>query len=321
MQPITDAFVTMLLVSQLSTSRVDDARPLTCEEYHRLRRQVEKLPYMRLNRLMNTDVNTLKSLLKLSEDQAFRICLLLSRSLLLEHQKQQFENNGIHIMTYGEDGYPKRLDERLENHTPPLLYYCGDTRLAGSTSAAILGNTCSRQDVLECADELSRILCRNGITLVTGGENGFGKLIERNSLQYDGSVVSFIGGQLSEHIYQSGLCELIAMKRALVMSMVHPDAEYTTPHALDRNRCLYSLANGVFIISCEKERGITWDGAVNALKSDYAGKIYVWENKELPGNMELIARGAIGFRHPNELSCEQLKQEWEMPGGQQLSMF
>ena len=321
MQPITDAFVTMLLVSQLSASHADEARPLSCEEYHRLLRQLEKLPYMRLSRLMNIDVRTLMGLLKISEEQALRICMLLSRSLLIEHQKEQLENNGIHVMTYREDSYPVRLDERLENHAPALLYYCGDTRLSGTSSAAILGNTCSKQEVLECADELSKMLCKSGITLVTGGENGFGKLIERSALQYDGSVVSFIAGQLSDHIYQSGLCEMIAMRRALVMSMVHPDAEYTTPHALDRNRCLYGMANAAFVISCEKERGITWDGAVNALKSDYAGKVYVWENKNLPGNMELIARGGIGFRHPSELSCEQLKQEWEMPGGQQLSMF
>ena len=134
--------------------------------------------------------------------------------------------------------------------------------------------------------------CRARLTMVTGGEVGFGRLIEREALQENGRAISFLAESLSERVYQSGLSEMIATSRALVMSIIHPEAKYTASHALERNKCLYALSRAAFVLACEKGKGVAWDGAVSALRNGYAERVYVWENPALPGNMELIARGA-----------------------------
>ena len=114
---------------------------------------------------------------------------------------------------------------------------------------------------------------------------------------------------------------MIATQRALVMSMIHPEAKYTATHALERNKCLYALSNAAFVISCEKGRGTTWEGASSALRNGYCEKIYVWDNPEIPGNRELIARGAIGFHSPHELPLNEMKRAWEAPDFEQTSLF
>ena len=44
--------------------------------------------------------------------------------------------------------------------------------------------------------------CEADITLVTGGETGFGRLIEREALQEGGRVISFLAESLAERVYQ-----------------------------------------------------------------------------------------------------------------------
>ena len=47
----------------------------------------------------------------------------------------------------------------------------------------------------------------------------------------------------------------------------------------------------------------------------------MWENPDIPGNMALIAQGAITFRHPHELALAKMKASWETPAYEQLSLF
>ena len=175
--------------------------------------------------------------------------------------------------------------------------------------------------MLECACELAAMLCAAGIAMVTGGESGFGRLVEREALQEGGRVISFLAESLSERIYQPGLSEMIATGRALVMSIVHPEARYTASHALERNKCLYALGHAAFVISCEKGKGAAWEGASSALRNGYTDRVYVWDNPDISGNAELIARGATGFRSPHELALREMKTVWETPAYEQMSMF
>ena len=316
-----DAFATMLLMSQLSAGKDELVRPLTTSEYFDLRRAVRKAGLSGPGALIGMDVGTVKKRLGLSEEQGYRVCVLLNRVMPLSYALERFSDGGIDVVTCDEPAYPARLRARLGEKTPPMLYAVGDTARAGDLTAAVLCSSVAIRPALECSLALTARLLKAGVTLVTGGEVGFGRLIEREALNGNGKVITFLAESLSERIYQPGLSEMIATSRALAMSIVHPEAKYTTAHALERNKCLYALSDAAFVVACEKERGATWDGAVSALRNGYTERLYVWENRDLSGNMALIERGATPFSSPNELALEKMVAAWRQPAFEQLTMF
>ena len=321
MQHNDDAFATMLLMSQLSASKEEIVRPLSTAEFYDLRARIAKSELKGPGALIGMALNAVRQTLRLEESEAYRLCVLLGRVMPLSYALERFAEGGIDIVTLDEPGYPTRLRERLGQKTPPMIYACGDLALAGKSSMTVVSNTCARSDVLDCACELASLACAAGIELVTGGETGFGRLMEREALQEDGKVVSFLAESLMERIYQPGLSEMIANNRALVMSIIHPEAKYTVSHALERNKCLFGLSDATFVLSCEQGKGTTWEGAVSALRNGYAERMYVWERPDIPGNMELIAHGALSFRSPHELALSEMKAAWETPAYEQLSLF
>lgn len=316
-----DAFATMLLMSQISVSKEEIVRPLSTVEYHELRARVEAGGLKGMGDLIGMDLSAVRRKLKLSESEAYRLCVLLGRVMPLSYALERFSEGGIEIATLDEPDYPGRLADRLKKKAPPMIYMCGGPSLAGKSSMTVISNTCARPDVLECACELAAMACEADITLVTGGETGFGRLIEREALQEGGRVISFLAESLAERVYQPGLSEMIANDRALVLSIIHPEAKYTVSHALDRNKCLFALSDAAFVLSCEKGKGTAWDGAVSALKNEYAERMYVWDNPAIPGNAALIAQGALPFRSPHELALKEMKASWETPAYEQMSLF
>lgn len=316
-----DAFATMLLMSQMSANRDEIVRPLGGAEYYQLRDQILRSPIRRLGGLIGMDMSGLRRSLDMSEPDAYRLCVLLNRVMPLSYALEKFSENGIEIITVDEPGYPEKLVTRLGEKAPPMAYSCGNMKLTQTSSIAMIGNSSAKAEVAECAAKLVKAAASAGLTIITGGENGFGRMVEREVNQQGGNVISFLAESLSEHINKADMSEMIAQNRALVMSIIHPEARYTASHALERNKCIYGLSSAAFVISCEKGRGAAWDGACSAMRNRYTEKVYVWDNPALAGNRELITRGATAFTDPSELPFTEMKRVWDTPAFEQMSMF
>ena len=129
-------------------------------------------------------------------------------------------------------------------------------------------------------------------------------------------VIKSLCGGLGQNIFNPALSG-----RALLMSSVHPEVKYTASHALERNKCIYGLSGAAFVISCEKGRGAAWDGACSAMRNRYTEKVFVWDHPSLPGNRELIERGATAFTDPMQLPLHEMKRVWDTPAFEQMSLF
>jgi predicted Rossmann fold nucleotide-binding protein DprA/Smf involved in DNA uptake len=74
-----------------------------------------------------------------------------------------------------------------------------------------------------------------------------------------------------------------------------PNASFTVGTAMARNKLIYALADFALIIASDAEKGGTWAGAEEALKSDFI-PVFVVDGPNVPdGNRLLIKRGAIPF--------------------------
>lgn len=314
-----DAFATMLLMSQMSANRDEIERPLSCAEYYQLRLRVSDSSIGSLGGLIGMDLYAIRRALEMSEPEAYRLCVLLNRVMPLSYALEKFGEAGIEITTMDEVGYPKRLIDGLGEKAPPMLYSTGDLSLTKRSAIALIGNSAAKSETTELADELVHAAVDAGLVVVTGGENGFGRSVEREVVQSGGSLISFLAESLSER--KQGLSAAIANGQALLTSIVHPEARYTASHALERNKCIYGLSNAAFVICCEKGRGAAWDGACSAMRNRYTEKVFVWDNPSLPGNRELIARGAAGFVDPREIPFREMKRVWDTPAFEQTSLF
>lgn len=316
-----DAFATMLLISQMSANRDEIERPLSWAEYYQLRARVADSSIARLGNLIGMDLFAIRRALDMSEAEAYKLCVLLNRIMPLSYALEHFSEAGIEITTVDETGYPEKMIARLGEKAPPMIYSAGDLGLTKKSAIALIGNSSAKSEVADMAKAMVAAAAEAGLAVVTGGENGFGRMVEREAGQQGGSVISFLAESLSEHIRMPGMNEMIREGRALLLSSVHPEARYTASHALERNKCIYGLSGAAFVICCEKGRGAAWDGACSAMRNRYTDKVYVWDNPSIPGNRELIERGATGFTDPKLLPFREMKRVWDTPAFEQMSLF
>ena len=316
-----DAFATMLLMSQISAEKEELVRPLSTLEYYRLREQLRTSSLRRVGLLIDRDIATVQQALNIPEEEAYRICVLMSRTMQLSYAIERFAEKGIDICTLDEAAYPKSLSEKLGEKAPPMLYCCGEQSLSGGLCVALIGSSPAQSAVEQAADVLIRAAVDASLTLVTGGKVGFDRLVEEKTMLSGGRFVSCLAEPLAEKSLRPGISEMIAARRALLISSFHPDTRYTLAHALECNKCVYALSNAAIVLSCEKGKGGAWEGACSALRNRFTERIYVWENHDLPGNMELIARGATPFTDPARLPLSQLAAQWAAPPYEQISFI
>ena len=119
MQYCDDAYAAMLLTMTLSANREEYARPLTTLESRKLDASARSGPARTLGHLMGMDISGLMQLLRISEEEAYRIFTLLNRSVQLTYSLEGFMRQGIEVITQFDERYPQRLARRMGESAPP----------------------------------------------------------------------------------------------------------------------------------------------------------------------------------------------------------
>lgn len=311
-----DAFVTMLLSMALSPNREEYARPYGTLELKRLEEKVHESGLGRIGRLMNTDIGGLMLKLDVSEEEAYRIYTLLNRSVQLSYTVENYLRQGIEVVTGYNAEYPARLRRRMEDMAPPVFYRCGNAALLQKPMLAIVGisGVKTTPEVRDSIETLVRNAVRLGYVVLTGGELGVSRVAMNMVLDYGGELVEVLGGDMTAHIHEDGVAELLALGRAAVLSLEHPEALFTVTHAIARNKLLFSLAEAAFVFNTDGKRG-----ELDAIRSRYCDWIYVWTG--YPGNRALIARGAIPAANIPEMDFDTLDRHWRSSHSEQINLF
>lgn len=322
MQHNDDAFATMLLMSQINPSREELVRPLSTTEWHRLRAAVSDSELTSLGGLLRADMSELMFALNCTEEEAYRLCVLLGRTLPLSILLEQFQLSGIDVMTYEERAYPERLRGELAEKAPPMLYLVGRPELFRQPAIAILGALGARGDAEGRVRSLVRGAVDAGYVIITDGQNGLGQIAmdELKGLP-DGRAIMVLGGGMVDMLSRPLIPELVQTRRLSMISQFHPEAPFTLSHANQRNRCLYALAQAAFVVGCDEEKGSTWAGAVEALRAKWCRFVYVLDTDLYPGNRALIQRGALPMPDLDKTPFEQMCGYWQSAQAEQICLF
>ena len=311
-----DAFVTMLLSMALSPNREEYARPFSTQELNRLVEKLRKGGHYNIGSILDTDIGGLMLMLGISEEEAYRIYTLLNRGVQLSYSIEKYLEQGIDVITCHNDDYPQRLKRRMADAAPPVLYRCGNAELLSTPMLAIVGisGVKTTPEVRDSIETLVRNGVRLGYTILTGGELGVSRVAMKFAEEYNGNLVEVLGGDMSAHIQEEGVRQLLDEGRAAVLALEHPEALFTISHAIARNKLIFSLAEAAFVFNTDGKRG-----EMDAIRNRYCDWIYAWTG--YANNQPLIARGAIPASGIPEMDMNDLSRHWRNSESEQLSLF
>lgn len=311
-----DSYAAMLLTLSLAPNKDEYARPLLTREYRDLVNIVRSAGMPRIGCLIGKDISALMSLLELPEEEAYRIFVLLSRSVVLSYSLEGFWKSGINIITEFEDDYPVRLKSRAGLFAPPVLFVFGDANELAKPAIGITGisGVATTPKMRSAVDAIERFARESGYRIMTGGEHGVSRAVENSVLNGKSRIISALAGGLTAHLSREEIQKLSASGRLTAVSSVHPGTEPELPQFILRNRLLFSLCEAVFVFTTDNRRG-----EADAIRSRLCDNVYAYSAYE--PNLTLIRKGAAPFDDLGYEAITSMSGHWPESRSEQLSLF
>ena len=115
----------------------------------------------------------------LSQKLAERV-IQIRASLNLEKYISRLEAQGICVLTWDDEYYPRRLKEI--DQPPPVLYMRGELKAEDFWSVAVVGTRRVSAYGRQVADELAMFLANNGVTVISGLARGVDAVAHQSAL-------------------------------------------------------------------------------------------------------------------------------------------
>jgi DNA processing protein len=177
------------------------------------------------------------------------------QSLDLPSIWQRLEKLAVTVLTWQDDGYPKRLKEVYP--CPPVLYVRGDISLADDWGVAIVGTRDATHYGKAVARDLANTLVHAGVTVVSGLAQGIDTVAHQAAIEGGGRTIGVLGCGI-DIIYPSSnqklADQMIAGYGAIVSEYglgVRPDAKNFPP----RNRIISGLSLATVVVEADLQSG------------------------------------------------------------------
>lgn len=302
---ITDnAYVTILLCSYLGVNN-GNYKPYTALQWSELGNKIINSKIGEPAKLLNMDKESIINSIKIREEEADRIVNLLSRGANIAFLLEDLSRKGISIVTRSDIEYPKKLKSTLKKYSPPILFYCGDLSLANKTGIGIVGSRNIDDEVIKFTQLLAKKAVEEKLVVFSGGAKGVDEISETTALNNQGYAVSILADSLSKKIMSKAIRDNILSGKQLLLTANNPDAPFSVANAMNRNKYIYALSNGTFVVASDYNKGGTWAGAVENIKKGWVNT-FVWNNNKYIGNTELIKKGGVGIEDLNNISIKEL---------------
>jgi len=218
--------------------------------------------------------------------------LQIRASLNLEKYISRLVAQGIYVLTWEDELYPRRLKEI--DQPPPVLYMRGGLKAEDFWSVAVVGTRRVSAYGRQVADELAMFLANNGITVISGLARGVDAIAHQAALKAGGRTIAVLGCGV-DRIYPPENAQL-AEKMITNGANLSDYAPGTPPDASNfppRNRIISGLSMATVVVEAGETSGalITAQFAVDQGREVFAvpGNILAPQSK---GTNRLIADGA-----------------------------
>ena len=239
-----------------------------------------------------------------------RLQALLDRGVQLGFAVENWNQNGIWIISRSDQDYPQRYKNHLKDKAPPLLFGVGERFLLKGGGVAIVGSRNVNSEGEAFAREVGDFCAYNNMPVVSGGARGVDQIAMNAALDANGTVIGVLAQNLLRTSTERNARNAIADGRLLLISPYHPNARFTVGTAMARNKLVYAMADYGLVVSAEFNNGGTWAGAKEELKRNDPLPVFVRISEDAPsGNTKLLDLGAIEW--PEDLKKKKLNKQLE----------
>lgn len=303
-----DSEAILLMTSHIGLAVASHLLPLTLQEWNELAKNLDSHS-LRPEALLEMLPGDLQDKLGLSQDESERYKHLLQRSGTLAIELERLSSLGVQVITRVDNGYPERYRQRLKGKAPLVLFFAGEKALLGQPGIAVVGSRHLDKAGEECAEFVGNACGHSGSVLYSGGAKGVDCISMKASLSARGYAVGILSNDLERAIRDPEYRSAIRSGNLCLATPYSPSAPFSVGTAMGRNKLIYTLADYAIVVASDAEKGGTWAGATEALKSNWI-PIFALDHIEMPdGNRRLIQKGAKSFPHPFTKGSKNL-QAW-----------
>jgi DNA processing protein len=188
------------------------------------------------------------------DDAALRAIVDTRPSVDPEAERAALERERVTAITWHDDAYPRRLREVFDR--PPVLFVRGDIQPSDEWAVAVVGTRRVSVYGRQVAEEMSRGLAANSVTVVSGLARGVDAVAHRAALEAGGRSIAVLACGLDlvyppEH---KRLAEQIVERGALISEYplgTEPRGDFFPR----RNRILSGISLGVLVVEGDVKSG------------------------------------------------------------------
>jgi predicted Rossmann fold nucleotide-binding protein DprA/Smf involved in DNA uptake len=292
-----DSQAILLLCTHIGLLSNSDYSPLTLKEWGPLAKKLQSTS-MRPGDLLGLPPEETQNRLGVNPKESERYYYLLQRSGSLAIELERLASLGIHVLTRADQEYPARYRQRLKETSPAVLFYAGEKALLGQPGIAVVGSRHVDEAGKACAEFVGNSCGLSGLVLYSGGAKGVDTISMNAALISRGTAVGILADSLEKSIRNPENRAAISRGDLCLVTPYSPSAPFSVGTAMGRNKLIYTLADYAIVVASDVEKGGTWAGATEALKSKWI-PIFVLNHPDMPeGNKMLIQKGALQFPHP-----------------------
>lgn len=279
-----DSLAVLLLTNRL----VDvDAKPLTATEIWHLYSRIPQIGVV-----LDCSAEVLVSDFGFEFTEAERAKKLCDAATAFAFEMERLEESGIRVLSFLDDGFPKRVAEVLSTKSSAFLLIAGNISLFEKTGRGIVGSRNVSSDLLAVAQSAAKSAVRQGDIVVSGLAKGIDRVAMTAALDVDGQVIGVPAEGIRRVAKGNEIRNLVHEGRICLISPYAPDVGFTVGLAMGRNRFVYALSESTLVVASDLNKGGTWAGATEALKGGFA-QVDVWTGEgATKGNAALAKSGA-----------------------------
>ncbi|HRF62142.1 MAG TPA: DNA-processing protein DprA [Candidatus Competibacter sp.] len=295
----TQTQAVLLLTAYLSRPTPNEPRPLSPAEWGRFARWLKEREISPERLLRDEPARLLADWV----DRAVtleRVVALLNRAAALGLALEKWQRAGLWILIRADAEYPGRLKRHLQADSPPVLFGCGDRRLLDRGGIAVVGSRHASPEDLALATRLGAEAALQGLSIISGGARGVDQTAMLGALAREGTTVGVLSDSLLCVATSARFRPSLLNGNLALISPFNPEAGFEVGNAMSRNKYVYCLADAAIVIAADRERGGTWNGAMENLKCGWTPLWVKPHPDPVSGNSELIRRG--GRELPERLS-------------------
>lgn len=280
----------LLLTAHFTERKNESVKPLTTTEWGRF------AAWLKDQQLNPCSINTenLNELLAGWADKSIttdRLGALIRRGNALALAVEKWQRAGLWVMTRSDSDYPKLLKQRLKSASPPVLFGCGDRESLNSGGLAVVGSRRASIQDLDFSRSIGAKAASQGVPVISGGAKGVDESAMLEALKSGGFVIGVVAESLLKFSRSMKYRQYVSDRKLVLVTPFNPEARFSVPQAMDRNKLIYCLSSVGFVVQSETKGG-TWSGANENLRRKWVPLWVKRTAEKRSGNEKIFQAGA-----------------------------